>query len=179
MQTSIRMAQNLKNIKALAFDIDGVLTDGSLIPLADGDLLRVFNAKDSMSMRVASLKGLVTAIISGGDTEALRKRCLHCGIKEENLFLGCRGKLPVLKKFCEQNGLKPEDVAYMGDDIPDVPVIRECGLGIAPADAAEEARAAADYVCSRPGGRGAVREVVEMILKAQGKWVFDDYSKVY
>lgn len=173
------MAQNLKDIKAIAFDIDGVLTDGSLIPLADGDLLRVFNAKDSMAMRVASLKGIVTAIISGGDTEALRKRCLNCYIKEENLFLGCRGKLPVLFEFCKNNGLSPEEVAYMGDDIPDVPLIRECGLGIAPADAAEEAREAADYVCSRSGGRGAVREVVEMILKAQGKWEFDDYSKIY
>lgn len=173
------MAQNLESIKALAFDIDGVLTDGSLIPLADGDLLRVFNAKDSMSMRVAASKGLVTAIISGGDTEALRKRCLNCGIKEENLFLGCRGKLPVFMKFCEMNGLAPSDVAYFGDDIPDVPVIAACGFGVAPRDAASEARAAAAYVTERPGGRGAVREVIEMILKAQGKWTFDDYSKVY
>lgn len=173
------MAQNLKDIKALAFDIDGVLTDGSLIPLADGDLLRVFNAKDSMSMRVAALKGLVTAIISGGDTEALRIRCLHCGIREENLFLGCRGKLPVFQKFCESNGLRPEEVAYFGDDIPDIPLLKACGFGVAPLDAAEDARAAADYVCTRPGGRGAVREVIEMILKAQGKWCFDDYSKVY
>ena len=138
------MARNLNDIKAFALDIDGVLTDGSIIPLSDGDLLRIFNAKDSMAMRVASLKGLITAIISGGDTEALRQRCLHCGIKEENLFLGCRGKLPVLFELCRNNGLKPEDVAYVGDDIPDVPIIRECGFGIAPADAAVEAVLRAD-----------------------------------
>jgi 3-deoxy-D-manno-octulosonate 8-phosphate phosphatase (KDO 8-P phosphatase) len=96
------------------------------------------------------------------------------GVRPENLFLGVRGKLKVFQKFCEQNGLDASEVAYFGDDIPDTQVLRACGFGIAPADAAEEAKAAADYVTERPGGRGCIREGIEMILKAQGKWVFDE-----
>lgn len=173
------MARNLNGIKAFALDIDGVLTDGSIIPLSDGDLLRIFNAKDSMAMRFANLKGLLVAIISGGKTEALRSRCLHCGVLSENLFLGCRGKLPVFEQFCSQNGFRPEEVAYFGDDIPDVPVLKACGFAVVPQDAAEEAKEVADYICERPGGKGVAREGIELVMKAQGKWVFDDYSKLY
>ena len=85
-----------------------------------------------------------------------------------------RGKLKVFNEFCERNGLRPEEVAFFGDDIPDTQVLRACGFGIAPADAAEEAKAAADYVTKVPGGRGCIREGIEMIMKAQGTWVFDE-----
>jgi len=175
------MEVNLKNIKAIALDIDGILTDGSLVPIADGDVLRVVDAKDSFAIRVAALKGFVTAIISGGNTEALRKRCLQMHIKEENLFLGCRGKLPIFYKFCEQNGLKPEEVAYFGDDIPDTQILQCCGCGIVPSDAVEEAKAVADIITVNPGGKRCVREGIEMILKAQDKWVFDEdrYDLLY
>lgn len=171
--------EKLKTIKALIFDIDGVLTDGSILPFDNGELVRIFNAKDAMAMRTAALHGLVTAIMSGGNTEALRTRCLHIGIKEENLFLGCRGKLPLFEKFCQDRGLKPEEVAYFGDDMADIPVMKACGYAVAPLDAAEEAKEIAAFVSKYPGGRGAVREAVEMILKAQDKWYFDDYTKVY
>lgn len=173
------MAQNLKDIKALVFDIDGVLTDGSIIPLWNGDLLRIFNAKDAMAMRIAALRGMVTAVMSGGNTEALRSRCLHIGIKEENLFLGCRGKYPIFMKFCEDRGIKPEEVAYFGDDIADVPVLKACGFAVVPSDASEEALEVADFVSTYPGGKGAVRQAVVMILKAQDKWYFDDYTKYF
>lgn len=161
--------------------MDGVFTDGTLVPLADGDLLRVFNAKDSFGFREVSRRGLITGIISGGDTEALRRRCLSLGVKEENLFLGSRGKLVLFGQFCSINSLRPEEVAYIGDDIPDIPVIRACGLGITPSDAAQEARDASDFVSNYPGGRGCVRESAEMILRAQGKWDFDDdeFKKVF
>jgi len=170
------MAPNLKAIKAIAYDLDGVATDGSIIPFGPrpDDLVRVVNAKDSFASRAAASKGFIMAVISGGETEALRSRCIHMGIREENLFLGVRGKLATFRRFCEQNGLKPEEVAYFGDDIPDTQVLRACGFGIAPADAAPEARQAADYVTSVPGGRGCIREGIEMILKAQDKWVFDE-----
>ena len=85
-----------------------------------------------------------------------------------------RGKLAVFRKFCEDNGLDASEVAYFGDDVPDTQVLRACGLGIAPADAADEAKAAADYVTTRPGGRGCIREGIEMIMRAQGTWVFDE-----
>lgn len=177
------MVPNLKNIKAIAYDLDGVATDGSIIPFGPTpeDLVRIVNAKDSFASRVAAGKGFIMAVISGGDTPALRSRCIHMGIREENLYLGVRGKLKVFREFCERNRLQPDEVAYFGDDIPDTQVLRACGLGIAPADAAEEAKAAADYVTKLPGGCGCIREGIEMILKAQGKWTFDEdrYDQIY
>ena len=180
------MAPNLKKlqaIRAIAYDLDGVATDGSIIvsgPTPE-DLVRVVNAKDSFASRVAALKGFIVAVISGGKTEALRTRCIHMGVREENLYLGARGKLALFNDFCERNGLDPSEVAYFGDDIPDVQVLRACGLGFAPADAAEEAKAAADYVTKLPGGRGCIREGIEMIMRAQGKWHFeeDSYDVIY
>ena len=177
------MEPNLKRIKAIAYDLDGVATDGSIIPIgpAPEDLVRIVNAKDSFASRVAAAKGYIVAVISGGDTPALRSRCLHMGIKEENLYLGVRGKLAVFREFCSRNGLQPDEVAYFGDDIPDTQVLRACGFGIAPADAVQEAKDAADYVTSLPGGRGCIREGIELILKAQNNWHFDEdrYDLLY
>ena len=177
------MAQNLKAIRAIAYDLDGVATDGSIIvsgPTPE-DLVRVVNAKDSFASRVAAQKGFIVSVISGGKTEALRTRCIHMGVREENLYLGVRGKLAVFQEFCSRNGLDPSEVAYFGDDIPDTQVLRACGFGIAPADAAEEAKAAADYVTKLPGGRGCIREGIEMIMRAQDKWHFDEdrYDLIY
>ena len=177
------MVPNLKDIKAIAFDLDGVATDGSIIPVGPtmDDLVRIFNAKDSFATRFAAKQGFIMAVISGGLTTALHNRCVHMGINEENLYLGVRGKLKVFNEFCERNGLKPSEVAFFGDDIPDTQVLRACGFGIAPADAVEDAKAAADYVTKVPGGRGCLREGIEMILRAQGKWVFDEdkFDQVY
>lgn len=174
MEPSLK--ERLLAIKAIAYDLDGVATDGSIIPIGPEpeDLVRIVNAKDSFASRVASAKGYIVAVISGGNTPALRSRCLHMGVKEENLYLGVRGKLFVFQEFCDRHGLKPSEVAYFGDDIPDTQVLRACGLGIAPADAAEEAKAAADYVTKLPGGRGCIREGIELIMKAQDKWHFDE-----
>ena len=170
------MAPNLKAIKAIAYDLDGVATDGGIIPFGPRpeDLVRIVNSKDSFASRAAASKGFIMAVISGADTPPLHSRCLHMGIKEENLFLGVRGKLATFRRFCEQNALNPEEVAYFGDDIPDIQVLRACGFGIVPADAAPEAQQAADYVTHAPGGRGCIREGIEIILKAQDKWVFDE-----
>ena len=179
------MAQNLnlKNIKAIVYDLDGVATDGSIIPIGPTPegLLRVVNAKDSFASRYAATQGYIMGIISGADTEPLRSRCIHMGVKEENLYLGARGKLKYFRKFCEDNGLDASEVAFFGDDIPDTQVLRACGFGIAPADAAQEAKDAADYVTTVPGGRGCIREGIELILKAQDKWRFDEdrYDLLY
>ena len=175
------MAQNLKGIRAIAMDIDGVLTDGGLYPLENGDVLRRTDAKDAFAVRFASKRGLIMAIISGGDTVALHNRMLQLKIKEENIFLGCRGKLDVFRRFCEKNGLDASEVAYFGDDIPDIQVLKACGFGIVPADAVKEAAAAADHMTEACGGRGCVREGIEMILKAQGLWEFDPgrFSELY
>ena len=177
------MERNLRNIKAIAYDIDGVATDGSIIPVGPDpeQLVRIFNAKDSFATRVASKKGYIVAVISGGKTQALRSRSLHCGIKEENLFLGVRGKLATFRAFCEQHGLQPSEVAYFGDDIPDTQVLRICGFAIVPADACAEAKAVADYITTAPGGKGCIREGIELILKAQDNWHFDEdrYDQLY
>ncbi|MBO4446673.1 MAG: HAD hydrolase family protein [Bacteroidales bacterium] len=172
------MAQNPDAIRAIVLDIDGVLTDGRLIPLADGDLLRIVDAKDSLAVRVAVMKGYVVGIISGGDTVALHKRMLSLGISEENLMLGTRGKMAAFRKFCAQNALKPEEVMYIGDDLPDVPVLEACGYGIAPADAAFEAKQAADKVSEFGGGKLCVRTEIEALMRRQGTWEFD-YAKVF
>lgn len=175
------MEPNLKDIKALVFDIDGVLTGGELIPLSDHDLVRVLDAKDAFAVRVAGRKGLITGIISGGKTEGLHYRCLNLGIREENIYLGVRGKLAAFRDFCQRNALDASEVMYFGDDIPDIQVLRACGVGVAPADAAAEAKEAADIVSPFPGGRGCVRNGIEQVLKAQGKWVFDPdkYDQIY
>lgn len=177
------MAPNLDNIKAIVYDIDGVLTDGCIIPVGPNpeDLVRIVDAKDSFASRVAAAKGFIIGVISGGDTPALHSRCLHMGASEKNLHLGVRGKLKVFEAFCNENGLDTAEVAYFGDDIPDTQVLRACGAGFAPADAAPEARQAADFVTRRPGGHGCLREGIEMIMKAQDKWHFDEdkYDQIY
>lgn len=177
------MEQNLRKIKAIAYDIDGVLTNGMIIPVGPtmDDLVRIVDAKDAFASRAAALKGFIMAVISGGETAALSSRCQQMGVREENLFLGTRGKLAVFRRFCENNGLDPSEVAYFGDDIPDTQVLRACGFGIAPADAVQEAKDAADYVTLRPGGRGCLREGIELIMKAQDKWNFDEdrYDQIY
>lgn len=165
--------EKLSRIKAVVFDIDGVLTDGRMIPLADGDLLRIVDAKDSFAIRAAGRKGLIVGIISGGKTFALEQRCLHVGIRPENIFLGARGKMALFRRFCEQNALAPEEVMYFGDDIPDTQVLRACGVGVVPSDAVEEAKEAADIISSKPGGKGCVRAEVERLMKHKGLWVFD------
>ena len=167
------MAQSLKNIRAFAYDIDGVMTDGSVLAMPDGDILRIFNAKDSFGVRMASMHGYPTAVITGGRSESLIHRSLMCGVKKEDVYLNSRNKLKDFEHFCSKYGLKPEEVMYFGDDIPDVAVIRAAGIGVAPADACAEAREAADLVSPFPGGRGCVRHAIEDVLKARGDWTFD------
>lgn len=170
------MEPNLEKIKAIVYDIDGVITNGMIIPVGiePDNLIRIVDAKDSFASRVAALKGFIVGVISGGASSIVATRCKWMGVQEENLFLGVRGKLAVFQKFCENNSLDPSEVAYFGDDIPDIQVLRACGFGIAPSDAAQEAKDAADFVSSKPGGKGCLREGIELIMKAQGKWVFDE-----
>lgn len=169
-------------IKAITFDVDGVMTDGSLTQLDNGDLLRTFNAKDTFAVRYAVTNGIKVGVFTGGSTPGILKRFLTCLVPEDDIHMGCRGKITEFRSFCEKYGLEPEEVLYFGDDIPDIPVIKAAGIGIAPADAADDVKAVADYVSPFPGGRGCVREGVEKVMKAAGKWGFDDgygYEKVY
>ena len=164
---------DLKKIKAFAFDIDGVATEGTLLCMPDGDFLRLYDAKDGFAIRMACMNGYHVAVITGGSSESIRKRMIASGIKPEDVFLHCRDKREQFHQFCERYNLQPEDVMYFGDDVPDMDVMKECGCGVCPADAVEEVIAIADWVSTRPGGRGCLRECIEGTLRAQGKWVFN------
>lgn len=163
----------LRSIKAVAFDIDGVVTDGGILAMPDGDLLRVFDSKDSFAIRMAKMNGLCTCIITGGSSESIARRFSYVGVEREDIYLHSRIKMDDFNDFCMRHSLKPSEVMYFGDDLPDVPVLEACGLGVAPADACAEAQAAADFVSPFPGGRGCVRHAVETVLKAQGLWFLD------
>lgn len=167
------MTDKLKKIKALAFDIDGVLTDGTLLATPDGDVLRTFEAKDAFGMRMAEMHGMTLAFITGGTSESIAKRGEYLGIASEDIYLHSKDKLKDFKAFCDKHGFSPDEVMYFGDDIPDIPVIQACGVGAVPSDAVPEAREAADYVSPYAGGHGFVRNTIEMLLKAQDAWYLD------
>ena len=166
-------------IKAFAFDIDGVATDGSILCIQDGDLLRVYDAKDSFAVRMAVMNGYPVAILTGGSSESIRKRMVTVGVKTEDVFLHCRNKMDEFAEFCRRYSLRPEDVMYFGDDVPDIDVLRACGCGVCPSDAVDEVKEAADYVSPFPGGKGCLRDTIEKVMRAQGKWVFnpDEYKR--
>lgn len=163
----------IQKIKAFAFDVDGVLTDGGILAMPDGELLRTFDAKDAFALRMASMQGYHLAIITGGRSESIRKRFRTCGIKDEDVYLGSRAKIEDFKDFCTRHGLQPDEVMYFGDDLPDIQVMEACGCGTCPSDAVEEVRGAADWVSARPGGKGCARSCIEKVMKIHGKWALD------
>lgn len=164
---------DLKKIKAFAFDIDGVATDGGLLCNSEGDFLRIYDAKDGFAIRMASMNGYPVAVITGGSSESIRKRMTASGVKPEDVFLHCRNKMDEFHIFCDRYNLKAEDVMYFGDDIPDVEVLEACGCGVCPSDAVGEAARAADWMTEAAGGKGCIREAIEKTMKKQGKWIFD------
>jgi len=159
---------NLADIEILALDVDGVLTDGTLIVHGDGSESKCFDALDGHGITLWKRAGLKVALISGRASEPTQRRAEQLQI--EYVFQDCHDKLPVLEKCLEQIGLAPQKAAYVGDDLTDLPLIRYVGFGVAVADAVDEVKRYADYVTTRPGGRGAVREVIEHILKNSGRW---------
>ena len=164
---------DLLKIKAFAYDIDGVATDGSILCIPGGDLLRVYDAKDSFAVRMATMNGYPVAVITGGSSVTIRERMVTTGLKPEDVFLHCRNKMDDFRQFCERYALQPEEVMYFGDDVPDIEVLRACGCGVCPSDAVEEVKEAADYVSPFPGGKGCLRDTIEKVMRAQGRWIFD------
>ena len=165
---------DFKKIKAIAFDVDGVLSP-STIPLGpDGVPLRMVSIKDGYALQHAVKKGLKIAIISGANTHAIDVRFRSLGI--EDVFLGSAKKLPVFLEWLERLGLTPDEAMFVGDDIPDIPAMREAGIAVAPADAAQEVKDVAQYVSERDGGHGVAREMLEKVLNAHGWWLDDDHA---
>jgi 3-deoxy-D-manno-octulosonate 8-phosphate phosphatase (KDO 8-P phosphatase) len=159
---------DLANIEMLALDVDGVLTDGTLIINSDGSESKFFNSLDGHGIRMWQRAGLKVALISGRASEPTTRRAEQLQI--EYVFQDCHYKLPVLEKLLEQLGLSSDRVADIGDDLTDLPTMRYVGFAAAVANAVDEVEQCADYVTTRSGGRGAVREVIEYILKNSGRW---------
>jgi 3-deoxy-D-manno-octulosonate 8-phosphate phosphatase (KDO 8-P phosphatase) len=157
-----------RKVKILILDCDGVLTDGRIILLPDGDETKCFDVKDGHAMVMAQRAGLPIAIISGRKSSVVRARAKELGVG--HLHEMAWVKKEPYEKILAEEGLHDEEVCYVGDDVVDIPLLRRAGLGVAVADAVEEAKQHSHMVTERGGGRGAVREVIEFILKAQDKW---------
>lgn len=159
---------NLNQIKLLLLDVDGVLTDGAIIYDDNGVQTKLFNPKDGLGIRLLMDAGIKVGIVTGRHSGALVHRCENLGIAL--VFDGVSDKAAVLPAVCDQTGIAAEQIAFMGDDLPDLPLMKRVGVSVAVADANEIVIAQADLVTEARGGRGAVREVCEKILKSQGLW---------
>ena len=161
----------LKSITTLVFDVDGVMTNGDVMIMPDGDFVRKMNIKDGYALKIAIEKGFRIIIISGGNSNSTRLRFENLGVKKENIILGTLEKLEKLEEFVTMYNLKKEEIMYMGDDMPDVPALKFVPLSTCPKDAVPEVKDVCNYISYNKGGKGAVRDIVEQILKSQNKWV--------
>jgi 3-deoxy-D-manno-octulosonate 8-phosphate phosphatase (KDO 8-P phosphatase) len=162
---------DLKKIRALMFDVDGVLSAETISQGSDGEPVRTVNIKDGYALRLAQMSGLHIAIITGARPEAIRRRYELLGI--EDIFLSCSVKMQTYELLKQKHGLADDEVLYMGDDIPDYEIMQRVGCPVCPADAAPEIKAISVYVSHLKGGFGCARDVVEQVLKVQGKWMAD------
>ena len=168
-----------RKIKLFLMDVDGTLTDGGVcligaLSLDDGDSparvteMKVFNAQDGCGLSLANTMGIQTGFITGRKSPAVARRAKELHVT--HVYLGQATKMQAFEEAMQKAGVTEEEVAYMGDDLPDIPVARRVGLAVCVADGAGELKAVSHYVCQRGGGKGTAREVVELILKAQGRW---------
>lgn len=161
--------EQLKDISAFVFDIDGVLTDGSVYVTETGDSFRQFNIKDGYALQLAVKCGYPVCVISGASAESSRFRMNRLGVQD--VYLGCKDKVAAFNQFVADKQLTAANVIFMGDDIPDLKVMQVAGLPVCPADAVEEIKAVSHYISPVAGGKGCARDVIEKVLKVQGKWL--------
>lgn len=162
----------LHAIDTFVLDYDGVLSDGKVILTTEGEALRTANVKDGYAMQLAVKKGYRIIVISGGYSKSTLYRLQNLGLEE--IHLGVEHKLETYHRMIEKYRLKPEQVMYMGDDIPDIKPMKEAGLACCPADAAEEIKAMCDYISHKDGGTGCVRDIIEQVMKVHYKWLDGD-----
>ena len=155
-------------IKTFVFDVDGVLTNSQLLAMENGDLLRSVNIKDGYAIQLAVKKGYDIWIISGGTSEAIKKRFTKLGLNEVHIKV--EDKKTLLSELCTKTNTELQHILYMGDDIPDYAVMQLCGLPTCPADACHEIKSVAKYISPINGGQGCVRDVIEKVLKLNGHW---------
>ncbi len=162
-------------VRAFVLDVDGVLTDNRVHLTESGEQLRVMNIRDGMGIRLALQSGFPLCVITGGRSQGVIKRLSMLGI--EHIYSGVDNKWPVFEQFLEVHQLKPAEVCYMGDDVPDLEILRKVGLAACPVDAVPEVRAVADFISPVAGGAGCVRDLIEKVLKTQDKWPFSSTGK--
>ena len=160
---------DLTKIKAIVFDVDGVLSAETITLDTSGEPLSTVNIKDGYAIQLAMKMGLRIVILTGGDTKAVRVRYEHLGV--EDIYMKCAVKINSYNEFTQKYGLSDEEVIYMGDDIPDYEVMKRCGCPCCPADACPDIKDISVYVSDRIGGHGCGRDVIEQVLRAQGKWL--------
>ena len=162
------LQQRCSSIALLLLDVDGVLTDGSIIYAENGTEIKAFHVRDGSGLKLWERAGKKSGIITGRTSALVARRAAELGMAV--IVQGAADKLREFRRILAEDKLRPEEVCFVGDDLPDVPVLRKCGLAVAVADACAEVRELAHYVSRCPGGRGAVREVIELILRVQGLW---------
>ena len=159
----------MNDITTFIFDVDGVLTDSSVFVTNEGEILRTMNIRDGYAMKAAVESGYNVCIISGGSNEGVRVRLRNLGITD--IYLGVPNKVETFDEYTDVYQINPEHVLYMGDDIPDYHVMKLVGLPACPQDASPEIKAISRYISHKNGGKGAARDVIEQVMKAQGKWM--------
>ena len=165
---------DLKKIKAIIFDVDGVLSSETVVLNSDGEPLRTVNIKDGYAIQLAQKVGLHIVIMTGGYTEAVRLRYERLGVRD--IYMRCAVKLNSYEEFKQKNSIADEEILYMGDDVPDYEVMSRCGCPCCPADACPDIKEVSLYVSHREGGKGCGRDVIEQVLRAQGKWMADRHA---
>jgi 3-deoxy-D-manno-octulosonate 8-phosphate phosphatase (KDO 8-P phosphatase) len=164
--------RQLQTVKAFVFDVDGVFTNGTVLLHPGGEFIRMMNIKDGFAVQHAVKMGYPIAIITGGYSRMIRKRFAYLGVKD--IYMKSANKLVAYNRFLAAYGLKPENILYMGDDLPDCEVMIKSGYPNCPSDAAEEIKELAAYISPRKGGEGCVRDVIEQVLRLHGKWMNDN-----
>ena len=159
----------MKDVTTFIFDVDGVLTDGSVHVTGTGEMLRTMNIRDGFAMKAAVESGYRVCIISGGSNEGVIIRLKNLGISD--VYLAAPDKVATLKEFTNLYGIVTDNILYMGDDIPDYHVMKLVGIPTCPQDSVPEIKAISSYISHRKGGHGAVRDVIEQVMKVQGKWM--------
>lgn len=160
--------EKLKHIKAILLDVDGVLTNGQLLLTESGEQLRHFNIKDGYALQLAVKKGFRLAALSGARSKGVEHRLQGLGISD--VFLGLDSKIDVYKNYLQKHNLSSEQVLFIGDDMPDLEVMKLVGLAVCPADAIEEIKAISHYISPKNGGEGCVRDIIEKVMKIQNLW---------
>jgi 3-deoxy-D-manno-octulosonate 8-phosphate phosphatase (KDO 8-P phosphatase) len=160
--------EDIALVEAIVLDVDGVMTDGGIIPTPEGDFIRRYDAKDGYAIASALREGLKVCVISGGRGRMLENRLTMLGVSR--MYLNCMDKVAAIEEFMCENNLTSEQVLYMGDDIPDLECMRMVGMPVCPADACMEVVEASRYVSEFAGGHGAVRDIVEQVMRAKGLW---------